>query len=111
MARRADVAVVLDVYPAREHASDYPGVDGSLVAAAAAEQASGRQVAWLPGFDEARSFLDVADSLAVLVPGIWESRKQGRFEIVHLVATRLGISSAMRRYSAAVSSRRLRIRL
>src|SRR5205823_13226702 len=55
---RADVAVVLDVYPAREHASDYPGVDGSLVAAAAAEQASGRQVAWLPGFDEARSFLD-----------------------------------------------------
>jgi UDP-N-acetylmuramate--alanine ligase len=58
------VVVVLDVYPAREDADDYPGVDGSLVAAAAAEQASGRQVAWLPGFDEARSFLN-----ATLRPG------------------------------------------
>jgi UDP-N-acetylmuramate--alanine ligase len=55
---RADMVVVLGVYPARERAEDYPGVNGSLVAAAAAEQASGRQVAWLPGFDEARSFLD-----------------------------------------------------
>ncbi|HEY3943709.1 MAG TPA: UDP-N-acetylmuramate--L-alanine ligase [Solirubrobacteraceae bacterium] len=55
---RADLVVVLDVYPADERRGDYPGVDGSLVAAAAAEQASGRQVAWLPGFDEARSFLD-----------------------------------------------------
>jgi UDP-N-acetylmuramate--alanine ligase len=55
---RADLVVVLDVYPAREQRDDYPGVNGSLVAAAAAEHASGRQVAWLPGFDEARSFLD-----------------------------------------------------
>jgi UDP-N-acetylmuramate--alanine ligase len=55
---RADAVVVLDVYPARERPDDYPGVNGSLVAAAAAEQASGRQVAWLPGFDEARSFLE-----------------------------------------------------
>jgi UDP-N-acetylmuramate--alanine ligase len=55
---RADLVVVLDVYPAGEHRDEYPSIDGSLVAAAAAEQASGRQVAWLPGFDEARSFLD-----------------------------------------------------
>lgn len=55
---RADLVVVLAVYPAGERWGDYPGVDGSLVAAAAAEHASGRQVAWLPGFDEARSFLD-----------------------------------------------------
>jgi UDP-N-acetylmuramate--alanine ligase len=55
---RADLVVVLDVYPAGERPEDYPGVDGSLVAAAAAEQASGRQVAWLPGFAEARPFLD-----------------------------------------------------
>jgi UDP-N-acetylmuramate--alanine ligase len=55
---RADLVVVLDVYPAREHPDDYPGVDGSLVAGAAADQASGRQVAWLPGFDEARSYLN-----------------------------------------------------
>jgi UDP-N-acetylmuramate--alanine ligase len=55
---RADLVVVLDVYPAGERAEDYPGVKGLLVAAAASEHASGRQVAWLPGFDEARAFLE-----------------------------------------------------
>jgi UDP-N-acetylmuramate--alanine ligase len=55
---RADLVVVLDVYPAGERRDDYPSIDGSLVAAAAAEHASRRQVAWLPGFDEARSFLN-----------------------------------------------------
>jgi UDP-N-acetylmuramate--alanine ligase len=53
----ADIAAVLDVYPARERAADFPGVDGRLVAAAAADQAGGRQVAWLPGFADARAFL------------------------------------------------------
>ena len=38
-------------------AEDFPGVDGRLVAAAAADAAGGRTVAWLPGFDEARRFL------------------------------------------------------
>ena len=54
---RSDVAVVLDVYPARERREDYPGVDGRLVAVAAAEEASGGQVAWLPSFEDARAFL------------------------------------------------------
>jgi UDP-N-acetylmuramate--alanine ligase len=53
----ADVVGVLPIYPARERAEDYPGVDGLLVAQAAADAADGRQVAWLPGFDEARPFL------------------------------------------------------
>jgi UDP-N-acetylmuramate--alanine ligase len=53
----ADVVVVLDVYPARERAEDYSGVDGRLVAAAAADAAPGRTVAWLPGFDDALRFL------------------------------------------------------
>jgi UDP-N-acetylmuramate--alanine ligase len=53
----ADVVAVLDVYPAREDAADYPGVTGRLVAAAAADAAGGRLVAWLPGFDEAEAFL------------------------------------------------------
>ena len=53
----ADVVVVLDVYPARERAEDFPGVTGRLVAAAAADHAGGRPVAWLPGFDEAERFL------------------------------------------------------
>ena len=53
----ADLVVVLDVYPARERPEDFPGVTGRLVAAAAADAAGGRQVAWLPGFDEAEAFL------------------------------------------------------
>ena len=53
----ADVAVVLGVYPARERAEDFPGVEGHLVAAAAADAAGGRTVAWLPSFEDARAFL------------------------------------------------------
>jgi UDP-N-acetylmuramate--alanine ligase len=53
----ADVAVVLGVYPARERAEDFPGVDGHLIAAAAADAAAGRMVAWLPSFGDARVFL------------------------------------------------------
>jgi UDP-N-acetylmuramate--alanine ligase len=53
----ADVVVVLDIYPARERAEDFPGVSGLLVAAAAADHAGGRPVAWLPGFDAAEAFL------------------------------------------------------
>lgn len=53
----ADLVVVLDVYRARERPEDFPGVDGKLVADAAADAAGGRTVAWLPGFDEAERFL------------------------------------------------------
>jgi UDP-N-acetylmuramate--alanine ligase len=55
---RADLAVVLDVYPARERAEDHPGVSGLLIAQAAAEAAGGRSVAWLPSFDQAERFLE-----------------------------------------------------
>lgn len=53
----ADLAVVLPVYPARERAEDFPGVDGHLVAAAAADAAAGRTVAWMPSFSDAATFL------------------------------------------------------
>ena len=53
----ADVIAVLDVYPARERPEDFPGIDGRLVAASAADAAPGRTVAWLPAFDDARRFL------------------------------------------------------
>jgi UDP-N-acetylmuramate--alanine ligase len=53
----ADIVVVLDVYPARERPEDFPGVDGRLIASAAADAATGREVAWLPGFDDARPFV------------------------------------------------------
>ncbi len=51
----ADVVCVVDVYPARERAEDFPGVSGRTVAEAVADAAPGREVMWLPGFDEARA--------------------------------------------------------
>jgi UDP-N-acetylmuramate--alanine ligase len=54
---RADAVVVVDVYPARERAADFPGVSGRLVAAAAADATGRRSVAWLPGFDDALGYL------------------------------------------------------
>jgi UDP-N-acetylmuramate--alanine ligase len=53
----ADLAAVLGVYPARERTRDFPGVDGHLVAGQAADAAGGRQVAWLPSFEDARLWL------------------------------------------------------
>jgi len=69
----ADVAVVLDVYPAREHAEDHPGVTGLLVAEAAADAAGGRPVYWLPTFADAepvlRELLDAGDLCVVMGAG------------------------------------------
>jgi UDP-N-acetylmuramate--alanine ligase len=53
----ADEVIVLPVYPAREQTEDFPGVDGHLVAAATADAADGRRVAWMPGFAPARAYL------------------------------------------------------
>jgi UDP-N-acetylmuramate--alanine ligase len=49
--------VVLPVYPAREQATDFPGVDGHLIAAAAADAPSRPPVAWMPRFEPARDYL------------------------------------------------------
>ncbi|MEA2332187.1 MAG: UDP-N-acetylmuramate--alanine ligase [Thermoleophilaceae bacterium] len=53
----ADLAVVVDVYPARERAEDFPSVSGLLVAQAAADAARGRPVWWLPDLGEAERML------------------------------------------------------
>jgi UDP-N-acetylmuramate--alanine ligase len=53
----ADLVVLLDVYRARERPEDFPGIDGKLIADAAADAAAGRPVAWLPAFDDAEPFL------------------------------------------------------
>ncbi len=53
----ADRVAVLDIYPARERAEDFPGVDGRLVASAAADAGEGREVAWVPGFPLAERYL------------------------------------------------------
>jgi UDP-N-acetylmuramate--alanine ligase len=67
----ADVAVVLDVYRAREDPGQWPGVSGLLVAEAAADAADGRPVAWLPAFDDAERFLraEVRDGDLLLTLG------------------------------------------
>ncbi|HWF51314.1 MAG TPA: UDP-N-acetylmuramate--L-alanine ligase [Solirubrobacteraceae bacterium] len=69
----ADVAVVLDIYPARERAEDFPGITGRLVAAAAADAGGGAQVAWAPDFGEAeqllRSILRAGDLCLVMGAG------------------------------------------
>ena len=54
----ADSVVVLPVYPAREQAADFPGVDGHMVAAAVADAAHGCPVAWMPGFAAAQALLE-----------------------------------------------------
>jgi UDP-N-acetylmuramate--alanine ligase len=53
----ADLAVVLEIYRAREDPADWPGISGRLVAAAAADASAGGPVAWLPGQPEAEAFL------------------------------------------------------
>jgi UDP-N-acetylmuramate--alanine ligase len=53
----ADVVALLDVYPARERAEDFPGVSGLLVAEAAADAAPGREVLWLRDHATARRLL------------------------------------------------------
>jgi UDP-N-acetylmuramate--alanine ligase len=60
----ADAVCVLDVYPSRERAEDFPGVSGLLVAEAAADAGRGRPVAWAPDFDAAERLL-----CATLRPG------------------------------------------
>lgn len=54
----ADAIIVLPIYPARELAADFPGVDGYLVAVAAADAAAGRPVAWMPGLGPAHELLE-----------------------------------------------------
>jgi UDP-N-acetylmuramate--alanine ligase len=69
----ADVAALLDVYPAREREQDYPGVSGLLVAEAAAGAGAGRPVYWLPRFADAepavRGLLQEGDLCVVMGAG------------------------------------------
>ena len=53
----ADAIVVLDVYPARERAEDYPGVSGLLLARSSADAAAGRPVYWTPRLADAERVL------------------------------------------------------
>jgi UDP-N-acetylmuramate--alanine ligase len=76
----ADIAVVLDVYPARERGSDFPGVDGRLIAETTADAAAGRPVYWLPSFADAEPVLRdlAAAGDVVLVLGAGDVDELGR---------------------------------
>ena len=76
----ADVVAVTEVYPAREASEDFPGVDGALVARAAADASRGRQVLWLPGFPDAARVLGglVGEGDVVVVMGAGDVDGLGR---------------------------------
>ncbi len=66
----ADIAVLLDVYPARERAEDHPGVSGLTIAEATTDAAPGRPVYWLPTFASAQPLLEellAADDVCVVM--------------------------------------------
>jgi UDP-N-acetylmuramate--alanine ligase len=77
---QADLAVVLDVYPAREAAEDFPGVTGLLVAEAAADAAGGKRVAWMRTHAAAESFLrsELQDGDLLLTMGAGDVDSIGR---------------------------------
>lgn len=76
----ADVTCVLDVYPAREQAADFPGVSGLLVAERVADASAGREVLWLPAFDDAEPILRdrLRDGDVLLVLGAGDVRALGQ---------------------------------
>jgi UDP-N-acetylmuramate--alanine ligase len=77
---QADVAVALDVYPAREQQADFPGITGRLIAESAADHGGGRPVFWLPTLDTAETVLAprLRAGDLVLVMGAGDVDKLGR---------------------------------
>jgi UDP-N-acetylmuramate--alanine ligase len=60
---QADVIALLDVYPARERAEDYPGVSGLTLVRTTTGHAGARPVLWLEGFEQAeRELLELLDA-------------------------------------------------
>jgi UDP-N-acetylmuramate--alanine ligase len=77
----ADLVVVVPIYPARERAEDFPGIDGRLVVAAAADAWPGRRrVAWMPSLDDGTTYLrgNLRDGDLCLVMGAGNVDSLGR---------------------------------
>jgi UDP-N-acetylmuramate--alanine ligase len=77
---QADVAVALDVYPARERQEDFPAITGRLIAESAADHGAGRPVFWLPTLETAQTVLAprLRAGDLVLVMGAGDVDKLGR---------------------------------
>ena len=75
----ADEVVVVDIYPSRERAEDFPGVTGELVAAAAREAGTPAAVEWIPGMEEAGRSLEgsLGPGDLCLVMGAGDIRRLG----------------------------------
>ena len=76
----ADVAAVLEIYPARERATEHPGVSGLMVALATAERSGGRRVYWLPQMQRAAEVLaaELRDGDLCVVMGAGDSDRLAR---------------------------------
>jgi UDP-N-acetylmuramate--alanine ligase len=77
---QADVAVLLDVYPARERAEEHPGVSGLTIAETTSDAAEGRPVYWLPTFADAEPVLArlLGDGDLCVVMGAGDVQALGR---------------------------------
>jgi UDP-N-acetylmuramate--alanine ligase len=80
----ADVVVVVDVYPARERAIDFPGVSGRLIAAATVDARPGAPVYWLPEIEDAARVLGdlLVEGDLCLVIGAGDIDRLGRQLVV-----------------------------
>jgi UDP-N-acetylmuramate--alanine ligase len=73
----ADLVVVLDVYPARERAEDFPGIGGHMLVRATIDhlqqEQRSAQILWAPTFNDAEAILgdllDVRDLVVVMGAG------------------------------------------
>ena len=76
----ADAVVVLEIYPARERAEDFPGVSGLLVAEATADAAGGRATYWMPERQAALALLErlAGEGELVVVMGAGDVDALGR---------------------------------
>ena len=76
----ADAVFVLDVYPAREQAGDFPGVSGLLIAEATVDAAPGKPTYWLPDRSSAAAVITALTGPGelVLVMGAGDVDQLGR---------------------------------
>jgi UDP-N-acetylmuramate--alanine ligase len=81
----ADLAVLLDVYPARERAEDYPGVTGLTIVQATADARRGMPVFWARTHATARAFLQstLQEGDFLLTMGAGDVNTIGRDLVAH----------------------------